>query len=476
MRKILFTILVLFTISAFPQSNDLPLTVKLDTLLSGKFFHSTQIGIDVYDLTSNKTLYQKNEKLLLNPASNLKLITTSAALEFLGAYYNFKTRVCYTGEILNGTLYGDMYVIGGCDPDFTVQNLDSLAMMVKQKGIKKVTGNLYFDTSMTDSLFWGNGWMWDDDPSTDAPYLTSLCINENSVGVIVKPFLIGEPPLVKLVPSSNYFDIENNAVTVPADSPNTISVTRDWINRTNNIIINGNINDQLVPDSLTDTTRVNVYKPELLFQNLFCTALTGERIKLKGKSLSGTAPFYAQPLAEIDRPLKNILPHLNKTSYNLGAEMFLYALAEQFFGKPATTKNGVKMEDSLITLIGCNPSDYRIVDGSGVSRYNLISPELIISLLKFIYFHRPEIYNLIYSSLPIAGVDGTLKNRMIGTPAQDNVHAKTGTLSGTSCLSGYLNSNDGHLIAFSIMIQNYVGGSQTAHDIQDAVCNMLIKR
>ena len=483
MRRIIFGLFVLFVFRAFAQNNpllnaesDQILKLKFDSLLTNNFFNSTQIAISAYDLTSKKILYQKNENLLLKPASNLKLFTVSTALKFLGADYKFKTKVAFTGGILNGILYGDLYVIGGCDPNFTAQNIDSLAFMVKQCGIKEITGNVYGDVSMMDSLFWGNGWMWDDDPSIDAPYLTPLCVNKNSIKIVVKPSVVGSPPLIHFLPKSDYIKIENNALTVSADSENTISVTRDWLDRKNNIIIEGKIKSNSFSDSLADTVRVNVFKPELLFLDLFKNSLIKNGIVIKGFSEIKNAPFYVQNLLEIDHPIKNILPDLLKNSDNLDAEMLLYNLSEKFFHKPAKSQNGVKMEDSLISTIGFNPSEFRIVDGSGISHYNLISTNLIISLLKYIYFEQPEIYKLVYTSLPIAGVDGTLKNRMFGTSAQGNVHAKTGTLSGVSCLSGYINNNRGHLIAFSIMIQNFVGSPQIAHFFQDAICNLLINQ
>ena len=474
MRKICFVLLFLSAFSVYPQSKEQLLQARIDSLLSDKFFQSTQIAIDVYDLTTGVTLYEKNEKLLLKPASNLKILTTSSALNYLGLLYNFKTSVFYTGGIVNGTLYGDLYVVGGCDPDFSEYDLDSLVTMVAQAGIKNISGNLIGDVSMMDSLFWGKGWMWDDDPSTDAPYLTPLVINENSIGVIVKPARTGEEPVVTLVPETDYFNIENNAVTVPADSPQTVSVNRDWIERKNTLIINGNIRNHVIPDSLTDTLRVNVYNPAMFFIELFKEALNKKDIGFKGKIFLADTPDYARELYTFNRPLKEIIQGINKKSYNLGAEMLLYVMAAKYFGKPATAANGVKMVDSLISGIGMEPNAYRIVDGSGVSHYNLVSAELLLSVLKFIYYQKPEIFNSIYSSLPVAGVDGTLKKRMLNTAAEGNVHAKTGSLSGVSSLAGYLKNKNNNLIAFSIMIENFVGSSKTARDFQDKICNLLI--
>ncbi|MCL5030966.1 MAG: D-alanyl-D-alanine carboxypeptidase/D-alanyl-D-alanine-endopeptidase [Bacteroidetes bacterium] len=472
-KSYLFLFPLLFISVSFSQNNHEQLSSRIDSVFANKFFESTLMGIDVYDLTAKENLYSKNENLLFRPASNLKILTTSAGLVFLGPDYKFKTSLYYTGKILNGTLYGDLFVVGGCDPDFSSKDIDSLAAIIKANGLHEVTGNLFGDVSMIDSLFWGNGWMWDDDPSTDAPNLTSLNINTNSVGVVVKPSSIGEKAIVKLIPQSNFFKIENNTITVPVDSPNTFTLDRDWIHRKNTLIIRGNVSAKVIPDSLHDTLYVNVYEPQKYFLTLFEDALNNENIKIDGEKYFTKVPNYAVNIFNYERPYKNVIINLNKISYNLGAEMVLRALSAKYFGTPASAANGVKMIDSLLILAGLNPTEYRIVDGSGVSHYNLISAKLIMSLLKYMYYQKPDLYKILYQSFPIAGVDGTLKSRMTGTPAQNNVHAKTGTLSGVCSLSGYVTASNGHLIAFSMLVQNYVGSSKTGREFQDEICNIL---
>ena len=473
MKTILLFSLAIFISNVFPQDNVQNLKSRIDSVYTDQFFESTSMGIDVYDLTAKKELYKKNEKLLFRPASNMKILTTSAGLVFLGPSYNFETSLYYTGEIINGTLYGDLFIEGGCDPDFSTNDLDSLVSVVKSFGIHEITGNLFGDVSMKDSLFWGNGWMWNDDPSTDAPYLTALDINANSIGAIVKASKLGQKALITLVPPSSFFKIENFMLTVPADSPNTYTLDRDWIHRKNTLIFKGNINEKIVPDSLQDTLKVNVYNPAKYFLSLMKEHLEDCGISVDGEIYFSKIPNYAIKLFNIDRPFGNVITHLNKVSYNLGAEMTLYAIAAKYFGTPATADNGIKMVDSLITLAGMIPSDYRLVDGSGVSHYNLITSQLILAVLKYMYYDKPDLFTILYNSFPVAGVDGTLDKRMIKTPAQNNVHAKTGTLSGVCSLSGYVTAKNGHLIAFSMLVQNYVGSSKIGRDFQDRLCNIL---
>ncbi len=229
LNKIL-VIIFFFNIFVFPQENAEGIRSGIDSLLSGKFFQSTIAAVDIYDLTAQKTLFTKNEKLLLHPASNMKILTTAAALFFLEPDYQFNTSIYYSGDILNNTLYGDLYIVGGGDPLLNTKDLDSLVRVINKRGLKEITGNIFADVSWKDSLFWGNGWMWDDDPSTDAPYLSALNINKNSIEVLVSPTSFGKKANIYLKPETGYVNIINHTITIYNDDGlNNYRVTRDWI-------------------------------------------------------------------------------------------------------------------------------------------------------------------------------------------------------------------------------------------------------
>ena len=387
MKLYISLLLFLFTQLIFPQRNVLQFKSKIDSVLTDSFFDTTQIAIDVYDLTLNENLYSKNENFLLRPASNMKILTTSAALVFLGPDYNFTTSLCYTGEIKNGILYGDLYVVGGCDPDFSSKDLDSLVSVIKAAGINEIRGNLIGDVSMMDSLYWGKGWMWDD----DCAYLTPLDINENSVGVIVKPGIIRQKAVVRLIPQTDFIKLDNFSLTVPEDSPDTFTLNKNWLHHKNALTIKGNVSARMIPDSLQDTLHTKVYGPQLYFLTLFQETLTGKGISISGKKYFADVPVYSQKLFSFKRPFGNMVNYINKESYNLGAEMTLRVLAAKYFGKPATADNGIKMIDSLIALTGLNPNAYRLVDGSGISHYNLVSARLLLEVLKYMYYQKIRI-------------------------------------------------------------------------------------
>jgi len=461
MKKNIF-LLIFLCLNVYPQS----FKTKIDNLLSTKFFESCLVSIQVEDLTSNSTLYKKNEKMLLRPASNMKIITSAAGLLYLGPEYEFKTDLYYDGYVSNDTLYGNVYVVGGCDPDFKTQDLYYFVDSLKSLGISTISGNLYGDVSFKDSLSWGNGWMWDDDPSSDAPYLSALNLNDNCVEVIVQQEEYIHQPVVTIYPTTNYVSVTNQS---SFDSENKFEINRNWLERKNEIIVKGKspVSNRYI------SKFVNVLNPDKYFLTVFSEVLDSNFINLSGDLKIKTTPPDANKICTFRRSYGNIIENLNKTSDNLSAEMTLYALSEKYSGKPATADSGVQLYNHLIDTIGLNHKDYRIVDGSGVSHYNVVSAELLVNILKYFYSKNPELYEILYNSFPIAGLDGTLENRMRKTAAANNVHAKTGTLTGVSTLSGYLINKKSHTIAFSIMMQNYVGSSGRAKEFQDEICKLL---
>ncbi len=467
MKKVLL-VLMLLQISILAQEKQFTTADELAYLLKDPFFRTCQIGVDAYNITKNEIVFRHNEKQLFRPASNMKLITTATALRFLGPDYKFKTEIKYDGELVDGVLNGDLYFVGGFDPDFTSADLDTMVMQLAQEGIVKINGNLFVDVSNMDSLFWGQGWMWDDDPSYNFPYMTPLPINDVSLLVAIEPTKIGKHASVTTIPESNYFKYTNNITTVDNDTTK-LKISRDWINRSDSLILEGG----LFVDAEPDTIMVNLKNTNQYFLTLAKETLLNNGIIFGGKCGIQITPQNAKTIVSKSRLFSEVIINLNKNSDNLSTEMTLRALAFENYGKYASAKKGIKLLDSLIVEVGLNPKDYRLVDGSGVSHYNLVSVELLNEILRYINKYHPELFKVLYESFPIAGVDGSLKSRMKQGDAHNNVHAKTGTLSGVSSLSGYLHSKSGDLISFSINTQNFVGSTRTARSFQDRICEIL---
>ena len=440
---------------------------RMDTLLTEEFLKTSEVGITVFDLTTGESLYNHQDEKLYRPASVEKLITSITALANLGSEYTLDTRLCYSGKIENDTLKGNLYLIGGFDPELMDEDLDSLVQMVANSGIRCVADTLVADISMTDSVYWGPGWSWDDSPNSFQPYLSPLMLQRGCVEVKVSPVIKDSLPDVECVPASSYYQVEN---TAKAHSPEAgkLQITRDWMFHNNRILISGNV-------TRTTTKKLSVYPSQDFFVHTFMERLNRQGVST-GKWTFTNTPVPSDSITELftlHRPIREVLEEALKESDNLCAESLLFHLAAQHTKeKRVNTEDGTAaVGDFMKKALGANPEDYRIADGSGVSLYNYVSPKLLLEYLKYAYYHR-EIFLPLYDSLPIAGVDGTLKNRMKRTTAHRNVRAKTGSVTGVSSLAGYVKAANGHQLAFVIVNQNVLK-LKRARDFQDKVCVVL---
>ncbi|UCH65352.1 MAG: D-alanyl-D-alanine carboxypeptidase/D-alanyl-D-alanine-endopeptidase [Ignavibacterium sp.] len=472
MQLIKLIFLLLSSGCLFAQSNIIKLHDDLFQIINDDFFEQSQVAASVYDLTEGESLFRNNDKLLLHPASNMKLLTSAAAIIYLDSSYNFLTSLYHTGVIEGDTLYGDLYLLGGLDPEFTTDDLDSLVQIVKSLGIKYISNNIYADISIKDSIYWGEGWMWDDEPDPGAPHLSALNINDNSIEVFVEGTEIDSQANIILTPETEYVIVDNRTKTVPARELNDLKIDRDWLNRKNTIIVEGEVRRGEYIDSSDHTEKLSLLEPEKYFLTLFKEHLKKEGIVVNGITEVKKLPANPVYLYSIHRSIDSVLVQVNKESDNLSTEMLLYALALNDSGAPAIAENGIETIRKLVDSIGLEPEKYSFADGSGVSRYNLVSAELLVEILIYMYNH-PE-FNRFYNSLAIGGVDGTLEKRMIDTDAEGRVHAKTGTLNGVSTLSGYVTTLNDHLLVFSILMQNFVEKTRVARVLQDEICNILV--
>lgn len=467
--KIIAVVLALALYSnALSQSDDFTTADEIDLLLKHSFFRSCQIAVDAYDLTAREIIYRNNQQMLMRPASNMKVLTSAAGLYFLGPEYCFTTKIAYDGEIDDSTLIGNLYFIGGFDPDLTTTDLDTMIMELKAEGISRISGNVFSDVSKMDTLFWGQGWMWDDDPSTDFPYMSPLSINDAAVKVVVTPTENGQKPEIAFIPDVLDWHYINFAETADNDTL-PLRITRDWIHNSDKIIISGTVGVNDEPD----TMEINLSNTNRYFLDVALGLLEKNGIIVSGSSDTASAPEDIEILVDHERLYSEVIVNLNKASDNLSAEMTLRAMGYEHFGNNTSAKDGLFLMDSLINIIGLSRRDYRLADGSGVSHYNLVTVELLNELLKYFYFDHEDLFEILYDSFPIGGVDGTLEYRMEDIPTFENVHAKTGTLSGVSSLAGYLTAKNGHLISFAINTQNFVGSARRARKFQDMICEIL---
>lgn len=441
------------------------LKVRLDKLMEADFLRTSEVGLIAYDLTADSLLYAYQEKKLYRPASIEKLITAITALEQLGPGHRFETAVFHTGQINEGQLDGDLYIVGGFDSEFDEEGMEALADAVSRAGIAGINGKIYGDVSMKDSLYWGSGWSWDDNPYYFQPYLSPLLYHKGYVTVTARPTLKDSAAAVSCTPASSFYTVCNRTKS-QSPSAGKFEVTRNWLEGGNEILVRGNV-------TATQSDRVNLCGSQDFFLHVFCEHLAGKGIRQHGYAYRECPPDSTVCIGTYSHTLEDVLLPALKKSDNLSAEALFYRLATSSGHRPASAEDAIKAIEAMIERLGYTPKNYRIADGSGVSLYNYISPELLLAFLKYAYSH-PDIYRSLYASLPIAGMDGTLRNRMKNSPAYKKVRAKTGSLTGVSSLAGYATASDGHTIAFVVINQNILE-QQEAKRFQNRVCEELCR-
>ncbi len=463
-RSILLAIWFLCFLSVCAQDN----LSQIDSLIKKMLPEASEVGISVYDLTAGKSIYTYRAEKLSRPASTMKLLTSITALSRPDADNPFRTEVWYDGVIAHDTLQGNLYVVGGFDPEFADQQMDSLVDQVVNLPFSFINGSIYGDVSMKDSLYWGKGWAWDDTPEAYQPYLSPLMFCKGAVEVTAIPaFHKGEAASLSCKPISSYYTLVNQTKTRTLTAGN-FSLSRDWLNNGNQLIASGNV-------PKIRKRWVDVYDSGRFFMHTFVERLSARGVEASQSSF-GFADLPAEDavkVASCETPVQDVLNQLMKESDNLNAEAMLCRLGSQATGKKRVTdEDGIVEIMKLIRKLGHDPKAYKVADGCGLSNYNYLSPALLVDFLKYAY-SQTDIFRKLYKALPVAGIDGTLKNRMKNTPAYRNVHAKTGSFTAINALAGYLHMKNGHEVAFAIMNQNILSAAM-ARAFQDKVCELII--
>jgi D-alanyl-D-alanine carboxypeptidase/D-alanyl-D-alanine-endopeptidase (penicillin-binding protein 4) len=459
----------IFQPSGRPSDPLAALRYDIDQILSDSIFTPTKAGIKVISANSKEVMYERDSKLLMRPASNMKLLTSTTALHVLGKEYRFKTSVYADTTPIDGVIYGNLYIKGFGNPDLTTNDLDTLVGQVRALGVTHITGGVIADVTFFDDLYWGYGWNWDDEPSAYAAFITPLSINDNCVIVKVSPGLTsGDSVQVAVEPPTSYVSVLNKGRTVVDTVRHRLAVTRLYRERSNTISVEGEMSAGGKPIE----RQLSVWKPELYTATLFTEALQRNGISLAKAPSLGQVPPSDREIAVHFQRFDSTIVNMNKVSDNLTAEMLLKTLDAVSNNVPGTSKGGTFVVNQFLSSMGIDTMKYRITDGSGLSYHNLITAEMIVQLLEGMQ-HQTDVFPLFYESLPIAGVDGTIRNRMKKTPAEGNLRAKTGTISGVSSLSGYVQTLDGERLIFSMSMQNFVYPTRLYQRAQDKIGAIL---
>jgi D-alanyl-D-alanine carboxypeptidase/D-alanyl-D-alanine-endopeptidase (penicillin-binding protein 4) len=452
----------------------LELQSKIDTLLQDSLLSQTRTGIKIVSLDSDEVLYSRDSQILFHPASNMKLLTTATALKELGVDFLFETQLRVDSAALHDSLiWGNIYLKGYGNPDLLSEDLRNMVQTLREQGIRHITGDLICDESYFDDLYWGSGWMWDDASGWYWAPITPLTVNDNCVNVTVKPGKnLGDSLIVEIDPPTRYMKIINQGITV--DSTDTLlmdkfKVEREWKRPSNTIHIEGGYSI----DDPAEIFTIDVVDGSLYTGTLFTEIMEEQGIEFEGNIVKGIVPDSAVILVDYpSKPLSLVVYNTNKISDNLSAELLLKTIGAEIKGPPGTAAKGISIIYRTLDTLGVDSTTYNLADGSGVSRYNLITPDLLIALLKGMD-RDFRIQAEFKASLPIAGMDGTLEDRMENSPAAGKLRAKTGSLSGVSALSGYTATADGEKIAFSIIMEHFVTRTSGIRKIQDSIGELL---
>ncbi|MEG4244814.1 D-alanyl-D-alanine carboxypeptidase/D-alanyl-D-alanine-endopeptidase [Microcoleus sp. MON2_D6] len=429
------------------------LGAQVDAIANRPEFSRSRWGILIQPLSSTTTLYSRDAQKYFIPASNAKLLTTAAALQKLGADFRIKTSV-YSGE--NGSLY----VAGRGDPSIAEAQLKSLAQQLKQRGISQVN-QLIGDDSYFQGSAVNPNWEWEDAQAGYGAPINSLIFNQNAIDLLLSPQALGQPLKVTFAEPklANQWQLQNNSVTVAQNESEFIEIGREF----DRPIIR--VSGQLKVGAEPESAYVAVVNPANNFLQYFQQALAAEGIPVKQALVASASRNLNQELATVESPpLAELVRETNRVSNNLYAEVLLRLLGKVTDKMPLpqtltgkmpvpqedTGEMGLKELKTVLTQLGVNPNSYRLADGSGLSRHNLITPEALVQTLRLMA--NSPAASIYRQSLPIPGEKGTLKNRFNVTPNRVILQAKTGTMSGVSALSGYIEVPNYEPLVFSIIV------------------------
>jgi serine-type D-Ala-D-Ala carboxypeptidase/endopeptidase (penicillin-binding protein 4) len=408
-------------------------------------------GMMVVSLSRGDTLFSINADVPHMTASTMKVLTSVLALNSLGPQYRFRTDILAAGNVQNGVLTGDLVLRGDGDPSFSTRffgrspdtSMDSLAQRVVRAGVREVTGRVIGDASAFESRSIPDGWHPRILQDAYAGRVSALALNEGVVWVTVRPTVPGKNAEVVLEPATAGITLRASVRTTGGRAaPLRFTRSSDGISATGRIGIDAGPKSfsYIVEDPATFTT------------GAFLAALRRNGVTVANGMTMARTPANATPLASWDSaPLETLITVMNRESVNPVAEQIYRAAARG----PSRSVTGsafaadTALRGLLARVVGIRPDAVRTADGSGLSQLDKVSPRAMVQLLG--WADRAPWGPLFHASLPLAGESGTLRGRMVGTAAQTNLHAKTGTTNDIIALAGYVTARNGELLAFTTL-------------------------
>lgn len=461
--------------AVFNQTTDL--NERIDMILAHERLSGAITGVSIRSGETGELLYSHFGETRLRPASNMKILTSIAALETLGTDHRFTTEVLVDGELDDNILEGNVYIKGYGDPTLLKEDLDQFAKDLKAYGIHKINGNLIADDTWYDDVRLSQDLNWSDESNYTGTQVSALTLapnrEYNAGTVIVEVYpgsKVGENAKVTITPETDHVNIVNQTETVPENAGKEISIERE--HGTNTI----NIEGEIPVNGTQSQSWVAVWEPTEYVLDIFRKSLAENGIELIGdsKMQQKTIPKEATMVTHKESmTLSELLIPFMKLSNNGHGEILTKEMGKVVYDEGGWDK-GLQVIEEVMTKFGVDTETILLRDGSGMSHKNMIPADEITELLYQV--QQQGWYPIFENSLPIAGeedrlVGGTLRHRMTEPQWNGDIKAKTGRLTGVSTLSGYVTAKSGEELIFSILINNYLGNDVTF--IEDTIVTIL---
>ncbi|MBI5509322.1 MAG: D-alanyl-D-alanine carboxypeptidase/D-alanyl-D-alanine-endopeptidase [Deltaproteobacteria bacterium] len=443
------------------------LETQIQRLLLRPELKGAKVGLYVMRLDDGTELFAKNADVLMVPASNVKILTTAAALATLSPDYRFRTEI-YGDLASDGTLRGDLTVKGYGDPGLVPERLWYLASRLYFLGARVVQGDLVVDDSFFDGPRLATGFEQDETASAYMAPSGAFSVGFNAAMIHVLPGPNGEARVL-VDPASDYAKIDNKAKTVHRGRT-SLSVDVEPQDDRSVIKVTGQIHAK---DEGRGFWR-RIDNPPLFGGEVLKKLLAQVGVTIKGKVRTGLAPTDAKLLVSLDSPrLAELLLRVNKNSSNFVAQQVALTMGAELYGAPGTWDKGrLAIEAFLARDVGIHPGSYLLANASGLHDVNRLTPRQLVTVLATMY-RRNEVWPEFSASFAVAAGSGTLADRMRDTDAAHLLRAKTGTLSIASALSGFVPAKSGEPLAFSILVNDYAAPIADVWKVQDALGHLL---
>lgn len=451
------------------EAGDTRLRAELEDILRAPELSKVFVGVHVLSLTDGRTLFEHNGSKLFNPASNMKILTTAAALWYLGPSYRFRTEARRDPQMRDGVIDGNLYIKGYGDPTLTTEEVFGFVNEIALRGVTKVKGDLVIDDSFFDSVSEGPGWEQEHSDQAYAAPIGALSVDFGTFTVRVLPgAAVGDPAQVLVWPPIDSIEVIPTVSTIGEGARPRVWVGTSWRDADRvRVTVRGTVS---AGDTEGAAVRRRIHNPSTFAGELIASMLKLRGIELKGKIKSGRMPRadVVHVATHFSRPLAEIISTLNKHSNNFIAEQILKTLGAETAEVPGTWDKGIGALKKFLVEVGIPSGSFVLGNGSGLNDINRVTPAQITRVLGAMH-SRFEVAPEFVASLAVAGNSGTIIGRFENSPAISRLRAKTGSLNGVSALSGYVVTQNNKVLAFSVMMNDYYGRARTMWRIQDRI-------